>query len=85
MPMVLLLLPLCAYLFFNGNNLVDATDVFYVIAATILCIAQYLFLVFQKKPLVDMLSELQAIIDQSKCQIGFSKLLMKPILNEFFS
>lgn len=76
-PMVVLLLPLFGYLIFNNNNLVQVTDVFYVIVATILCIAQYMFLVFQKKPLVNLISELQAIIDQSKCQIGFSELLME--------
>lgn len=68
-PMVILLFPLCGYLAFNGNSLLRATDVFYVIAATILCIGQYWFLVAQKGPLFDLLSELQALIDQSKCQI----------------
>lgn len=68
-PMVILLLPLCGYLVFSANSLLRATDVFYVIAATILCIGQYWFLVVQKGPLFDLLSELQALIDQSKCQI----------------
>lgn len=68
-PMVVLLLPLCGYLVSNGNNLLSATDVFYVIAADCLCIGQYWFLVVQKGPLLDLLSELQALIDQSKCQI----------------
>lgn len=68
-PMVVLLLPLCGYLVFNANNLLTATDVFYVIAATFLCIGQYWFLVVQKRPTTDLLSELQALIDQSKCQI----------------
>lgn len=68
-PMVVLLLPLCGYLVFSANSLLRATDVFYVVVATILCIGQYWFLVAQKGPLLDLLSELQALIDQSKCQI----------------
>lgn len=83
LPMVLLLLPLCAYLFFDGNNLVNATDVFYVIAATILCIGQYWFLVLQKRPLLDLLAELQTIIDQSKYQIKLFKLLTSTFLVKF--
>lgn len=64
-PMVLLLAPLCAYLTFHGNNLLNATDVFYVIAATILCIAQYWILVMQKRPVRELLTKLQTLIDQS--------------------
>lgn len=65
LPMVLLLLPLCAYIVFNANNLLGATDVFYVIAATILCISQYWIFVMQKRPLFNLLAELQTLIDQS--------------------
>lgn len=68
-PMVVLLVPLCGFLVSKANNLLSATDVFYVIAATILCIGQYWFLVAQKRPLFELLSELQALIDQSKCHI----------------
>lgn len=67
-PMLVLLLPLCGYLVLNANNILKATDAFYVIAATILCICQYWFLVAQKGTLLDLLSELQKLIDQSKCQ-----------------
>lgn len=66
-PMVVLLLPLCAYILTEANNLRDVTEVFYVIAATIMCIGQYWFLVAQKKPLENLISELQTLIDQSKC------------------
>lgn len=67
-PLVLLLFPLCAYFYFNLNILMNATDVFYVIAATILCMGQYWFLVVQKVPLQRVLIELQAIVDQSNYQ-----------------
>lgn len=83
LPMVVLLWPLCAYFVYNTNNLVNATDVFYVIAATMMSIGQYWFLVAQKKPLVNLISELQTIIDQSiylyAYKSNFFKLLMEPI------
>lgn len=65
-PIILLLYSLCAYFFYNLNNLVNATDVFYVIAASLLCFGQYWFLVVQKDSLGEMLSTLQTLIDQSK-------------------
>lgn len=65
-PMVVLLMPLCAYFVYHANDLVHATEVFYVIAATILCIGQYWFLVWQREPLENLISELQTLIDQSK-------------------
>lgn len=67
-PMLVLLLPLCGYLVATGNHLLSATDVFYVIAADCLCIGQYWFLVAQKRQLLNLMSELQVLIDQSKWQ-----------------
>lgn len=66
-PLFTLLYPLCAYFRYNMFNLLNATDAFYVIAATILCLGQYWFLVMQKQPLRNLLLELQALIDQSDC------------------
>ena len=68
LPMLVLLLPMCGYLVSSANHLLSATDVFYVIAADCLCIGQYWFLVAQKRQLLDLMSELQVLIDQSKWQ-----------------
>lgn len=64
LPMLLLLCSLCAFFVLHLDNLVEATDVFYVIAATLLCIGQYWFLVGQKVPLVHLLNDLQQLVDQ---------------------
>lgn len=64
-PLLSLLFPLIAYFYYNMDNLTNATDVFYVIAATLLCIGQYWFLVVQKRPLFHLLAELQLLVDQS--------------------
>lgn len=64
LPMLMLLCSLCAYFALHIGNLVEATDVFYVIAATLLCIGQYWFLVGQKVPLVHLLGDLQQLVDQ---------------------
>lgn len=64
LPMLMLLCSLCAYFALHIGNLVEATDVFYVIAATLLCIGQYWFLVGQKAALVHLLGDLQQLVDQ---------------------
>lgn len=70
-PLFALLCPLCAYFVYNFSNLVNATDVFYVIAATLLCIVQYWFLAIQKRPLERLLSELQTLVDRRECDLIF--------------
>lgn len=70
-PLFTLLYPLCAYFRDNMYILVNATDAFYVIAAVLLCLGQYWFLVMQKQPLRCLFSELQALIDQSECRAPF--------------
>lgn len=65
-PMLTLLVPLCAYFVYHKNNVVNATEVFYVIAASILCILQYWFLIAKRRQLADLMSELHVLIDQSK-------------------
>lgn len=64
-PLFVLLFPLLAYFIVNLNNLSKATDVTYVIAADLMCIGQYWFLVAQKLPLQKLMSELQWIVQQS--------------------
>lgn len=85
-PLLLLLYSLCAYFFYNLNNLVNATDVFYVIAASLLCFGQYWFLVVQKGSLFELLSTLQTIIDQSKFVLNgifFKQFLFELIYVEY--
>lgn len=65
-PMLLLLCSLGAYFLVNLSNLMKATEVFYVIAATLLCIGQYWFLVSQKESLWLVLINLQKLVDHSK-------------------
>lgn len=64
-PLLSLLFPLIAYFCKNVGNLSNATDVFYVIAATLLCIGQYWFMMLQKVPLMHLLCELQQLVDKS--------------------
>lgn len=71
-PLLTLLYPLCAYFHHNMSILLNATDAFYVIAATLLCLGQYWFLVMQKQPLRCLFSELRALIDQSECRRLFN-------------
>lgn len=65
MPMILLLIPLIAYFYYNLANITKATEAFYVIAATLMCIGQYWFLVVQKEPIFKLLAQLQMLVDQS--------------------
>lgn len=81
-PLLLLLFPLCAYFYFNISNLINATDVFYVIASTTLCIGQYWFLVMQKLPLQQLLVELQELVDQSNTKTH--KIVVSIVLNVLF-
>lgn len=71
-PLMLLLHPLLAYFYVNVDNLTNATDAFYVIAATIMCISQYWFLMFQKVPLWHLFSQLQHLVDHRKYGTHFS-------------
>lgn len=73
LPMLLLLGSLSAYFAVNLSNLVEATDVFYVIASTLLCIGQYWFLVTQKESLWLVLIDLQKLIDRSKFELDHCK------------
>lgn len=66
LPMLVLLSCLCAFFIANLGDLVEATDVFYVIASTLLCISQYWFLVGQKISLCSVLTNLQHLVDQSE-------------------
>lgn len=65
-PLLTLLFPLVAYFHANMVNLIKATDAFYVIAATLMCIGQYWFLVMQKAELSHLVHRLQYLVDQSK-------------------
>lgn len=64
-PLLTLLFPLAAYFYANMVNLIKATDAFYVIAATLMCIGQYWFLVVQKPELSHLVLRLQCLVDQS--------------------
>lgn len=64
-PLLTLLFPLAAYFYANMVNLIKATDAFYVIAATLMCIGQYWFLVVQKPELSHLVLRLQYLVDQS--------------------
>lgn len=66
LPMLVLLGCLCAFFITNLDDLVEATDVFYVIAATLLCISQYWFLAGQKISLRNVLAILQRLVSQSE-------------------
>lgn len=64
-PLLTLLFPLMAYFQTNMVNLIKATDAYYVIAATLMCIGQYWFLVVQKPELSHLMFRLQYLVDQS--------------------
>lgn len=64
-PLIALLLPLVAYFYANMVNLIKATDAFYVIAATVMCIGQYWSLVLKKLELSHLVVRLQHLVDQS--------------------
>lgn len=72
-PLLALLFPLLAYFHANVVNIIKATDAFYVIAATLMCIGQYWFLVLQKSELRQLMFELQYLVDQSIHHIVASK------------
>lgn len=65
-PLLALLFPLIAYFYANMVNLIKATDAYYVIAATLMCIGQYWFLVVQKSELSHLLLRMQHLVNQSK-------------------
>lgn len=72
-PLLALLVPLVAYFYANMVNLIKATDAFYVIAATLMCIGQYWFLVLQKPELSRLVVRLQNLVDQSTICTNFDE------------
>lgn len=61
------------YFYSNIDNLHKATEAFYVIAATLMCIGQYWFLLYKKTNLINLLNWLQSLVEQSKCVAKHSK------------
>lgn len=84
-PLLALLFPLGSYFYANIVDLVKATDAFYVIAATLMCLGQYWFLVMQKSELNRLLLRLQFLVEQSKCCINFTEEFMAFGINFSFS
>lgn len=64
-PLLALLFPLIAYFYANLANITKATDAFYVIAATVMCIGQYWSLVIEKTKLAHLLLRLQYLVNES--------------------
>lgn len=74
-PLLALLFPLVSYFYANIATLLEATDAFYVIAATLMCLGQYWFLVMQKFELNRLVLRLQHLVEQSKFCINFTEVL----------
>lgn len=85
-PLLALLFPLIAYFSVNMVNIIKATDAYYVIAATLMCIGQYWFLVVQKPELRHLVHRLQYLVDQSELWLILAtRIVYFPhLINEYY-